>query len=795
MKRVKCYHCGTKTPVEESHQDIPVFCCAGCETVYQIIHEHQLDSFYTYYPQKGVAPKKKKSYAFLADETLWAHWVQFKEGGKVRVALSIPNIHCSACVWLLEHLHHIETGVLHSHVNFSKRMLHVVFDESLCTLEKLALLLDRMGYLPDFSLGAQKKVRKQKSKQSLWLKIGIAGFAFGNTMFLALPTYFEKSEPWLDALRPWFDTLMFALSIPVVFYAAQHYFVQSFKSIKQRIWSLDIPIALGISVLFLKSIHAAFIAHELPYFDSLTGLVFFLLLGQFMQQSVYASTDFEHEYASFFPLGVTLIRADKSETITPIEHIKKGDVMLLRPEEIIPVDGVIHQGEAHIDYSFVTGESKSVLKKKGEWVFAGGRIKERIAFVKAEKVMDESFLLQLWQQDLSEKHLKKEQPSFANRISKYFTPTILLLSALSGIVWWLLDAAKAVEVVVAVLIVACPCALALSSPFIMGHMVRYFGKLGLLLKNNDSIAKIVATQHWIFDKTGTLTDANQMEVAFHGKTPLATIEKERIRSMVYQSSHPLSKALFEHLHDVSWNRTLDCTHTIGKGIAAKVAGIPYTIGSAAFARASGLQHNETAIHINIGNRYRGYFQIRQRFRPNVSQLFQQAPVNDISILSGDSAKDMEVLICFINEHTSLHFEQSPFDKVNYVKKVQKEGKKVLMLGDGLNDAGALIQSDAGIAVRDGTNMFTPRCDAILTSDQVVALPVFYWGMQKSIRLVYISFGFSLIYNVLGIGIAISGNLTPIIAAILMPLSSMSVVGFAALSTSHLNRKIKKKLQS
>lgn len=195
MKRVKCYHCGTKTPVEESHQDIPVFCCAGCETVYQIIHEHQLDSFYTYYPQKGVAPKKKKSYAFLADETLWAHWVQFKEGGKVRVALSVPNIHCSACVWLLEHLHHIEAGVLHSHVNFSKRMLHVVFDESLCTLEKLALILDRMGYPPDFSLGAQKKGANKKANKAFGLKSELLDLPLATPCFWHCQPILKKTNP------------------------------------------------------------------------------------------------------------------------------------------------------------------------------------------------------------------------------------------------------------------------------------------------------------------------------------------------------------------------------------------------------------------------------------------------------------------------------------------------------------------------------------------------------------------------------------------------------------------------
>lgn len=795
MKNSKCYHCGTKTPVEQTQQDIPVFCCTGCETVYHLIHKHQLDSFYSHYPQKGVAPKKKKNYAFLANNSLWEHWMQFKDGGKVRIALSVPNIHCSACVWLLEHLSRIEAGVIYSHVSFSKRMLFIVFDEQRCSMQELASLLDSLGYPPDFSLGAQKKVREQKNKRSLWLKIGVAGFAFGNTMFLALPTYFEESEPWLNELRPWFDIIMFTLSIPVVFYAAQHYFTQSFKSIQQRVWSLDIPIALGISVLFLKSTHAAFVAHELPYFDSLTGLVFFLLLGQYMQQSIYTSTDFEHEYASFFPLGITLIHSDDTESVTPIDQIKEKDIMLLRPEEIIPADGVVHQGTVQIDYSFVTGESESVVKKKGERVFAGGKIKDCIAYIEASKAMNESFLLQLWQQDLTNKQQEIEQPSFSNQISRYFTPAILLLSILSGMVWWFLDATKTVEVVVAVLIVACPCALALSSPFIIRHMVRYFGKLGLFLKNNVSIEKIIDTQHWVFDKTGTLTDANRMEVEFKGRTPLNETEKQILRSMVYQSSHPLSKALFDYLHDIPWNRNINCSHVIGKGIKAQIDTTTYTIGSAAFTQAPGLEHDGTVIHVTIGNRYRGYYQIRQRFRPNLSGLFNNAPVDELSIVSGDKAKDVDILICLINKHTSLYFEQSPFDKVTIIKTLQAQGKKVLMLGDGLNDAGALIQSNAGIAVRDGTNMFTPRCDAILNANQVVQLPIFYWGMKKSIRLVYVSFAFSLIYNVFGISIAASGNLTPIIAAILMPLSSMSVVGFAALSTSILHKKIKKKLQN
>lgn len=795
MTSAHCYHCGQKAPLEEEHESELFFCCAGCEMVYHIIHDHQLSSFYSHYPQKGVAPKQEKNYAFLSDESLWEHWVQFRDGGKIRVLLSVPNIHCSACVWLLEHLSHMEEAIVHSHVNLSKRTLSVVFEEEKLSMYALAVLLDRLGYPPDFSLGAQQKSQQHKRKRSLWLKIGVAGFAFGNTMFLALPTYFEKSEPWLDGLRPWFDVIMFGLSIPVVFYAAQHYFIKSYKSIRQRVWSLDIPIALGISVLFLKSTHAAFIAHELPYFDSLAGLVFFLLIGHYMQQNVYATADFEHEYASFFPIGVSLVKGEVEESVVSVGKIKKGDVMMLRPEEIIPVDGIIQHGLAQIDYSFVTGESTPVTKEKGEWVFAGGRIKECVAFIQAEKVMDESFLLQLWKQDLTEHHTKTEKPSFSDRISKYFTPAILAISALSGVFWWFTDASRVVEVVVAVLIVACPCALALSSPFIMGYMVRYFGSLGILLKNNTVIEKIVDTQHWVFDKTGTLTDSSKMEVQFVGDSPLSDVERQVIKSMVYQSSHPLSKALFHHLNGTSWNKELICKHIVGKGITVDIDSVCYKIGSADFAQVSLKQPAKAGIHVSIGTQYRGCYQIRQTFRPYLYRLFQNSPVEKNSVVSGDSSKDLDVLSCFINKSTSLHFEQSPFDKVNYIKSLQAKGEKVLMMGDGLNDSGALMQSDVGIAVREDTHMFTPRCDAILDASQISVLPVFYWGMKKSIQLVYVSFIFSLIYNILGISIAVSGGLNPIIAAILMPLSSISVVAFASIATAQLFKKIKKKLAS
>ena len=790
----KCYHCGNPISNKIIKKKDLLFCCRGCLTVYEIIKQHDLTAFYTHFPEKGVAPKKKKQqFRFLANKSLWEKWVKFREGTTVSVSLFIPNIHCSACIWILEHLQQIEPAVVSSHVQFSKRMAHIVFDEGKKSMMDIAILLDQMGYTPDFSVGAEQLKTAHSRKRSLWLKIGVAGFAFGNTMFLALPTYFEKQEPWLDGLRPWFDLLMFLLSIPVVFYAAQEYFINSFKSISKRIWSLDIPIAIGISVLFLKSTHAVFIAHELPYFDSLTGLVFFLLLGKYMQRSVYAATDFEHKYHSFFPIGVTVITSEKKECIRPVAALQKDDVMLLRPEEIIPTDGIIQQGEAHIDYSFVTGESETVSKKVGAAVYAGGRIKNQVAYIKVQKIMDESFLLQLWKKDGTTASTETIHAAFANRISKYFTPIVLSISMLAGIVWLYLDASRAVEVVVAVLIVACPCAIALSGPFIYGNMVRHFGRMGLLLKNNASIEKIAHTTHWVFDKTGTLTNTEKTKIHYTGSCSLSNEEKKVIRSMAYQSAHPMSKALFHHLEDVPLMQSLAAKHLVGLGISAQHGKDVFKIGAASFTKANTDNDSGSAIHISINDKYRGSYHIKQQFRSNLENLFKNTAVEHLSIVSGDGTQDKKTIQKFGGKNVIYRFRQNPFDKIKYIESLQAKGAKVLMMGDGLNDAGALIKSDAGIAVRNDTYMFTPKCDAILEGKRVTALGALHRGMQKSIRLVYISFGFSLAYNTIGIGIAVTGGLSPIIAAILMPLSSVSVIAFASLSTSILHKQLKKKL--
>ena len=274
-----CHHCGKISDGRKIVFDNHFFCCNGCRAVYRLIHDKDLGAFYDLYPKSGNAPATLQNYPFLDDVDFCSQLENFRLGEKVQIIIAIPSIHCSACIWILENLSSIDPGILHSEVQFSKRTLSLYYDESQTDLKKICLLLDGLGYPPDFSLSSQKKTQNPNRNRSLWIKIGIAGFAFGNTMFLSLATYFETDEAWLIALRPWFDLLMFLMSLPVVFFAAKDYFIQSWKSIRNQYWSLDLPISIGITVLFLKSIHNVFVLQTLGYFDSLCGLVFFLLIG------------------------------------------------------------------------------------------------------------------------------------------------------------------------------------------------------------------------------------------------------------------------------------------------------------------------------------------------------------------------------------------------------------------------------------------------------------------------------------------------------------------------------------
>jgi Cu+-exporting ATPase len=788
MGKISCFHCGDNCNASIIKFDEKSFCCNGCKTVYEIFSENDLTCYYDLQLSPGAIPKEiQGKYDFLSQENIIERLIEFNDGKTEIATLYIPHIHCSSCIWVLENLNKLNPEISSSQVNFGKKTVRITYNSKDYSLKETVLLLSSIGYEPFISLD-DFKTGKEHINRTLIYKLGIAGFAFGNVMFLSFPEYFEVGEFWLEQYKHLFRWLMFSFSLPVVFYAGQDYFISAYKGLRFNLLNIDVPIALGMAVLFIRSTVEIIFDLGSGFFDSLTGLVFFLLLGKYFQQKTYSFLSFERDYKSYFPIAVTKISEGEEKPIQ-VYDIKKGDRLLIRNEELIPVDGILINGKARIDYSFVTGESETLSKQSGDKIFAGGKQTSGIIEMEAIKSIEQSYLTQLWSNDVFSKNKEQGFTTLTNNISKRFTIAVLSIAFIAAAYWLFVDASKAMNVFTAVLIIACPCAIALSAPFTFGNLLRIFGKQKFYVKNASVIEQLAAINTIIFDKTGTITSNKKSTATYDGET-LSVYEGILLKNTLRGSNHPLSRTLYNILDE---NNIISLNHFeehLGKGIEASHNNDHIKIGSASFVGTSETSVLNTMVHVSTNNNYKGKFTFYNSYRKGLSKLFNKLKNNyDLVILSGDNQGEFKNLTKLLPTKTKLIFNQKPDDKLEYIKYHQSEGAKILMIGDGLNDAGALAQSNVGIALSENVNVFSPACDAILDASKFSQLYKYINVSKQSIKIIKWSFVLSFIYNIIGLYFAVTGQLAPVVAAILMPLSSISIVVFTTSATNILGRKL------
>ena len=791
MDNVNCYHCGDDCGKKPIVYDGKNFCCNGCKTVYDIFSSNDLTYYYDLQSSAGAIPNVVESkYDFLNEPKIVERLLEFNEDKIQIVNLYVPHIHCSSCIWVLENLNKLNPSISSSQVDFPKKTVRIVFDPETLSLKNLAILLARIGYEPYISLEDFDK-GKEKVNRGLIYKLGVAGFAFGNVMFLSFPEYFEVNEFWLDQYKGLFRWLMFAFSLPVVFYAGQDYLISAFKGLRSKIMNIDVPIALGILVLFLRSTLEIIFDWGPGFFDSLTGLIFFLLVGKFFQQKTYSFLSFERDYKSYFPIAVTRITENDKEETVQVYDIARGDRLLIRNEELIPVDGILINGRAQIDYSFVTGESEPVFKESGDKIYAGGKQLNGAIEMDVLKTVSQSYLTQLWSSTVFSENKESKFQTLTDSIGKRFTWTVLTIAFVATAFWLYYDSSKAMNVFTAVLIIACPCAIALAAPFTLGNMLRIFGRRKFYLKNTQTIEQLAQIDTAIFDKTGTITTTQKSSATYEGMQ-LSFEEESLLKNTLRASNHPLSRTLYDMLaeHNIV---TLDEYHEhLGKGIEGLKDESHIKVGSADFVgNTTDPDAETTSVHISSNDTYKGRFVFYNHYREGVSNVFKAMDKHlNLAILSGDNEGEKVRLEKILPKLTPMYFNQKPNDKLNFIKSLQEQGKKVMMVGDGLNDAGALAQSNVGIAISENVNVFSPACDGILDATKFDRLDQYILIARKAMRIIKLSFLLSLVYNVVGLYFAVTGQLEPVIAAILMPLSSISVVGFTTMSTNILGRKLK-----
>ena len=738
----------------------------------------------------GATPQDiEGKFDFLEQDNILNKLLEFRDESLEIATLYIPHIHCSACIWVLENLNKLQPGITESQVNFNKKTVRVSYNPQVTNLKQVVILLSNIGYEPYISLDDFGKSAQQVNRSIIY-KLGVAGFAFGNVMFLSFPEYFEVDEFWLDQYKHLFRWLMFAYSVPVLFYAAQDYFISAYKGLRAKILNIDVPIALGAFVLFFRSTVEITFDLGSGFFDSFTGLIFFLLLGKFFQQKTYSFLSFERNYKSYFPIAVTKISKDRTEIPIQVYDIKEGDRLLIRNQELIPVDGILISGKAHLDCSFVTGESRVVRKQSGDKLFAGGKQTQGSIEMEALKAVEQSYLTQLWGNDVFAKDKESSFTSLTNSISKQFTIYVISIAVIATTYWLFADPSKAMNVFTAVLIIACPCAIALAAPFTLGNVLRIFGKDKFYLKNASVIERMAKINSIIFDKTGTITSNASAEATYEGM-PLNEDESNLLRSSLRNSNHPLSRSLYNLLQSEDIITLDDYREDIGKGISAKHANNEIKIGSAAYVGSEDASVLNTTVHISSNDTYKGKFTFYNQYRKGLSKLFNQLkPQFDLTILSGDNEGEKDNLQKLLPPKTKLLFNQKPDDKLQYIAYHQSEGQTIAMIGDGLNDAGALAQSDVGIAISENVNVFSPACDAILDASKFNQLDTYFNITKQAIKIIKWAFILSFMYNAVGLYFAVTGQLSPVIAAILMPLSSISIVVFTTVCTNVIGKKLK-----
>lgn len=795
-----CYHCGDNCDGKILTFDQKEFCCQGCVSVFKILNQNELADYYCLNEAPGVkmdAPIQSEKFKFLEIESIVQQIIKFKNKDQTQVVLYLPQIHCSSCLWLLEHLSELNAAIIGSQVNFTSKMITISFNHHEMNIRSLVELLASLGYEPliDIQQPEQTRLETRYNSKTSYLKIGIAGFCFSNIMLISFPEYLgldTKTNPYLLDFFKWTNLI---LSLPVIFYSAREFFENAYYSFKQRYLNIDVPIAIAILVTFIRSVYEVVSNTGVGFFDSMTGIVFFMLLGRTLQNRTYSTLSFNKDYQSYFPLAVTKI-IDKNHAVVKVQEIEEHDLLFIHKHEVIPTDCILSKGDAAIDYSYITGEALPEKIAIGDIVYAGGKnVGEALEVLVVKPFSDNSFT-KLWNNNAFEKQ-QFEKEAMTTVISKYFSLVVLIIS-LSTFTYWMFMGASFIawRAGTAVLIIACPCALLLTASFTNGYLLDLLAKHGIFYKNAQVIEKMAKCKQIAFDKTGTITAVNTKGIVVV-QNDLSQEEQSLVLSAMTQSSHPLSVSIVRHFDAKGITVDgLQVEEIKGKGLAFEYQGVLWKIGSRNFIQDVINKSAIAEVLVSADGVLKAVFGMHVQLKEGIATMMDDLAISmQLSLISGDNDGAMSQMQELFPKGSDLKFNCSPEDKLHHIAAMQESGEIVMMVGDGLNDAGALKQSDIGMTVVKNTFSFSPACDVIIEEAQLPFLHQLIKVNKATQRLIWLGFTYSLIFNVIGIAIAIQGALSPLTAAILMPSSSLGIIFISYLGIKFIKNKYFKSVQS
>ena len=791
----QCLHCDLAVPSDRGEDN---FCCSGCSFVYKTIHDSGLENFYAYKQNLNEslakpAPEPNKNYGFFDSKEYIDKYVVDKNSSISKTTFFIDGIHCAACVWLLEKLPQVLDKVTSARVNFKDQTLSLEYHAKEIKLSEIAKAISSFGYQaspPDIN----KDAHLIKNRRNELLRIGIAGLCAGNTMLLAVSLYQGLYTGIPKDYQNFLQWISFLISIPAVFISARPFFRSAISGLKAKMIHIDLPIAIGIIAGFLISAWNTLTEGSHVYFDSICMLIFLLLIGRWFQNRGIDKARREAELLpSVLPHEVNLVT--KTGIVSKyIDSVKIDDELLVSSNQITPLDGFITKGSGTLSLAFLTGESSPIKVKVGDKVFAGSKLLSGEIQVETKQLGEQTRLGKILKLVTSNHDARPKISQLTDKLSAWFTSIVLTCAAGCFLYWYNISLDAAFQNTLAFLVVACPCALGLSAPTALSVAMARAANKGIFIKGEDIVERLSNTEVLVFDKTGTLTNS---EILLKEINIFDIASKDKILSVIKAlekaSEHPIALAVQRKLSNIKDITIDNVTEHPGKGLSGEIDKNTWKLGSYNWllenrvdtSQISKDSAGDTKVFLTENNKLAAGLTFQSELKKDAKDYISNLKKlgKEIKILSGDSkdavnkiAKELE-----IPEENTLN-SVLPEDKMNYIKKLGNT--KHAMLGDGINDAAALAAAYVGIGVRGGVEASLQSADVYVSSGDIKDISLCITGANKTISLIRRNFTISILYNLIGGTLALMGLMHPLVAAVLMPISSLSVIGSSLFSRTY-----------
>jgi Cu2+-exporting ATPase len=767
-------------------------CCHGCQAVAEAIVENGLEDYYRYRTElpktaDELVPDELRKLDLFDHPEVQKSFVHVGDDNLRQASLILEGITCAACIWLNErHLMQLP-GVREVSVNYASHRARISWDDRQIKLSTILAEIRKLGYQAHpFNAQQQEDLRQQRRKLDI-RRMAVAGISGGQVMMLAVALYAGEAqgmEHATEQLLRWFSLL---LTTPAVLYSALPFYQSAWAALRRRQVNMDTPITLGVVAGFLGSVWTTVLGHGLVYYDTITMLVFFLLATRFLERNAREkSVESAENLLRLVPAMATRISADQQQELVPVHELKAGELILARPGETVAADGVVEEGASSADESLLTGESHPLPKTVGSPVYAGSVNYESPLLIRVTKVGEDTVLAGIARLLDRAQAQKPRLAQMADRLASWFTSTLLLLVALIGAYWWQIDPEKAFTIMLAVLVVSCPCALSLAAPAAFAAAGSHLVRRGVLLTRGHALETLARATHFVFDKTGTLTLGKPVLVRSIDFADVPASECLRLAASLEQASeHPLAQSFLQVVDKQNLPAVSASENLPGRGVAGNIAGQRYTLGNAALnpqlvtghvLSAHELPPGATVVWLCDVRRALAAFVLADTARPHAAEMVAMLRKRGlrVSILSGDETAAVAHHAARLGVE-DWRAGMTPEQKLVELRALQQHGEVVAMVGDGINDAPVLGGAQVSIAMGSGTQMARTTGDIVLLTENLREIDHAVATSRFGMNVIRQNFAWALGYNLLALPFAASGYISPWLAALGMSVSSLIVV--------------------